>query len=253
MLSGAARSFSLRPQSGALTSDPSDRTSPDAGPYITSLSPTDLPSDHDCTFSAMSYPSDSKTGPDAHLYQPDPDSKPNAYPPEPKILTDNEHEATTSASPTFPEPIKAHVDDYDTSNRLSTDFRVSLDEPVADNLPEADHPTIALLIPFPTLLRPPSKKDAKVPPFLMYAPLAAPLPPPKEGEKQSLKDKAIRKWQKEETDARGKKTGFKAKAVGVRDIPHCLPACVDLCDVAHLEGYVCDEKLADRVPSADTK
>ncbi|KAH9833281.1 uncharacterized protein C8Q71DRAFT_774876 [Rhodofomes roseus] len=103
----------------------------------------------------------------------------------------------------------------DVSQRSSMESRISVDEPITDYLPEADHPTVALLIPFPTLLRPPSKKDAKVPPFLMYAPLAAPLPPPKEGEKQSWKDKAVRKWQKEETEAREKKTGFKAKAVGL--------------------------------------
>lgn len=205
--------------------------------------------------------------PDVHPYQPDtypqqPDSyPPNAYPPEPKMPIEthlNESEATTSAAPTFPDPTheKAHDDEYgyhDTSTRPSTDSRVSLDEPIADNLPEADHPTVALLIPFPTLLRPPSKKDAKVLPFLMYAPLAAPLPPPKEGDKQSWKNKAIRKWQKEETEAREKKTGLKAKAVGVRGgmRSQCMGAYYS--DVAHLEGHVCDEKLADRVPSADTK
>ena len=55
-----------------------------------------------------------------------------------------------------------------------------------------------------------------MPRFLMYAPLAAPLPPPKESKKQSWNNKDIRKWQKEETEARAKKTGLKAKAVGVR-------------------------------------
>ena len=192
------------------------------------------------------YPSDSKTAPDGYPHQPDgyPQQfaayppqpyppqpyahQPDAYPPEPKVPTNtypDEPLATTSTAPLFPEPTheKAHHDDgygyHDASGpptRPSTDSRVSLDEAVADNLPEADHPTIAILIPFPQLLHAPTKKDAKVPPFLMYAPLAAPLPPPKEGEKQSWKDKAIRKWQKEETEARAKKTGLKAKAVGVR-------------------------------------
>jgi len=89
------------------------------------------------------------------------------------------------------------------------------DEPVGDDLPEASHPTVALLIPFPPTLRPPSKKNSKVPPFMIYAPLAAPLPPLKEGEKDSWTNKAVRKWQNEEKEAREKGTGFKAKAVGL--------------------------------------
>ena len=188
------------------------------------------------------YPNDVKTAPDAQpdAYTQHPPAYPprpyppqadphefNAHPPEPKVPTDtypDESTATTSTAPAFPEPTheKAPDDGYgyhdtsDTNTRPSTDSRISLDEPVADDLPESDHPTVAILIPFPPLLRPPAKKDAKVPPFLMYAPLAAPLPPPKEGEKQSWKDRAVRKWQKEETEARAKKTGLKAKAVGVR-------------------------------------
>ncbi|OSX60921.1 hypothetical protein POSPLADRAFT_1034491 [Postia placenta MAD-698-R-SB12] len=96
-----------------------------------------------------------------------------------------------------------------TSDNEGSTSRVSLDDPVADDLPEADHPTVALLIPFPPTLRQPSKKDDKVPPFMIYAPMAAPLPPLKEGEKDSLTNKAIRKWQKEEKEAREKGTGFK--------------------------------------------
>ncbi|KAH9919861.1 uncharacterized protein B0H18DRAFT_1026507 [Fomitopsis serialis] len=122
---------------------------------------------------------------------------------------------TTAVAPTVP---ATQHDDHgygDISERPSMESRISIDDPVADDLPDADHPTVALLVPFPQLLRPPSKKHAKVPPFLMYAPLAAPLPPTTEGEKVSWKDKAIRKWQKEEAEAREKKTGFKAKAVGL--------------------------------------
>lgn len=96
------------------------------------------------------------------------------------------------------------------------DSRPSLgEEPADENLPAANHPTVAFLIPFPPTLRPPSKKNAKVPPFMMYAPLAAPLPPLKEGEKESYKNKAVRKWEKEQKEAHDKGTGFKAKAVGL--------------------------------------
>ncbi|KZT71868.1 hypothetical protein DAEQUDRAFT_763366 [Daedalea quercina L-15889] len=148
--------------------------------------------------------------------------------------------AATTTAPTYPDTTREKISDTqhngekipeaqhhgehgysdehpysDVSERPSMDSRISIDEPVSDDLPESEHPTVALLVPFPQLLRPPSKKNAKVPPFLMYAPLAAPLPPPKEGEKQSWKDKAVRKWQKEEAEAREKKTGFKAKAVGL--------------------------------------
>ncbi|CCL99571.1 uncharacterized protein FIBRA_01589 [Fibroporia radiculosa] len=82
-----------------------------------------------------------------------------------------------------------------------------------DSLPPAHNPTVAFLIPFPQALRPPSKKNKKVPPFMMYAPLAAPLPPKAEGEKEGITTKAARRWQKEEKEAREKGTGFKAKAV----------------------------------------
>ncbi|KZT03752.1 uncharacterized protein LAESUDRAFT_728775 [Laetiporus sulphureus 93-53] len=99
--------------------------------------------------------------------------------------------------------------------RASFESSQSLADPVDGELPAASHPTVALIIPFPALLCAPVKKDVKIPPFVMYAPLAAPLKPPAEGEKESKINKAIRKWQKEEKQAREKGTGFKAKAVGL--------------------------------------
>ncbi|PCH35369.1 hypothetical protein WOLCODRAFT_139869 [Wolfiporia cocos MD-104 SS10] len=114
---------------------------------------------------------------------------------------------------------KAHARTHstaDTSDRSSYTSHMSLgEEAVAapEELPAAEHPTVALLIPFPQLLRPPSSQKVKVPPFMVYAPLGAPLPPPKEGEKDSYKNKAIRRWQKEEKEAKESGAGFKAKAV----------------------------------------
>jgi len=86
-----------------------------------------------------------------------------------------------------------------------------------EKLPMENHPTISFAIPFPTPNQLPEreKDKLKVPPFLLYAPLAAPLSKPAEGEKEGLAHKAQRKWQEEERDAKSKGHGFKSKAVGL--------------------------------------
>ena len=60
----------------------------------------------------------------------------------------------------------------------------------------------------------------EVPPFLLYAPRLAALKKPEEGEKESLPNKAYRRWQEEEREAREKtqagEGGYRAKFVGVR-------------------------------------
>ncbi|EPQ56935.1 hypothetical protein GLOTRDRAFT_115070 [Gloeophyllum trabeum ATCC 11539] len=88
-------------------------------------------------------------------------------------------------------------------------------DPVSASLPPATHPTVALLIPFPPPSHATDKQASKLPPFVLYAPLAAPLQKPQEGEKEGLAHKAQRKWQEEERGARERGTGFKAKAVGL--------------------------------------
>ncbi|KAM0755820.1 hypothetical protein T439DRAFT_320528 [Meredithblackwellia eburnea MCA 4105] len=63
----------------------------------------------------------------------------------------------------------------------------------------AQQPTITFIIPFPEA---PSSCTAKLPPFLLYAPLAAALKAPEEGEKEKLTKKVERKWQEEERSAK---------------------------------------------------
>lgn len=71
--------------------------------------------------------------------------------------------------------------------------------------------TTAFLVPFPKV-----KTESKtfIPPFLLYAPPLGLLKEPKQGEKESLVDKARRKWQDEHDKAEAK-GGIKAKALDV--------------------------------------
>lgn len=94
-------------------------------------------------------------------------------------------------------------------------------EKAHDAMPEEHLPTVGFIIPFPTY-QGDGKDTVKdelrrehVPPFLIYCPPPARKIKPPEGQKENLLDKATRHWEKEEDSTRGK-TGFKAKAVGVR-------------------------------------
>ena len=87
-------------------------------------------------------------------------------------------------------------------------------------IPEATHPTVVFLIPFPPLSpehlasQVGSKKKKPLAPFFIYAPPAERLAKPAEGEKESLVHKAQRKWEAEEDTAQTQ-TGIKSKLVNV--------------------------------------
>ncbi|TFK53718.1 hypothetical protein OE88DRAFT_1273728 [Heliocybe sulcata] len=128
-----------------------------------------------------------------------PSVTPNGYPNEKGLAPSNGHSRTPSAS----------------SDISSSSIAHETADPISPALPSATHPTVALLIPFPKPLHATEKQLAKLPPFVLYAPLAAPLRKPEEGDKEGLAHKAQRKWQEEEREAREKGKGFKAKAVGL--------------------------------------
>ncbi|KZT18074.1 hypothetical protein NEOLEDRAFT_1143865 [Neolentinus lepideus HHB14362 ss-1] len=140
--------------------------------------------------------------------------------PEPAALAMPEPDTSSSRPPPtlppHPPNEKARSPPYDGS--LSDSDSDSEAPAPAGPLPDATHPTVALIIPFPRPLRATDKQLKKLPPFVLYAPLAAPVTKPPEGEKEGLAHKAQRKWQEEEREAREKGTGFKAKAAGLRMI-----------------------------------
>jgi len=97
-------------------------------------------------------------------------------------------------------------------------------EEAHEAMPEAHQPTIGFIIPFPEYIgahaggedrKKAEDASSKIPPFIIYTPPPARLQKPAEGQKESLVDKAQRKWQEEEDGARGK-TNLKSKAVHVR-------------------------------------
>ena len=85
----------------------------------------------------------------------------------------------------------------------------------SSSLPPESHPTIAFLFPFPEPAHLPQKERHRlaVPPFVLYAPLAAALAKPAPGAKESVAHKAQRKWQAEEREAKQKGKGFKVRAL----------------------------------------
>ena len=126
---------------------------------------------------------------------------------------------TASASATAAPPRVETALQHDAN--AASDDEMTVEE-VHAAMPNEKQPTIAFIIPFPAYLKQlatteeesEKAKKATIPPFLIYHPPKARLQKPAEGQKESKVDKAIRKWQEEEDEARGK-TGIKAKAVGV--------------------------------------
>lgn len=98
-----------------------------------------------------------------------------------------------------------------------------LEEPQSDDPSTPNPPTIGFIIPFPEYIgahalgadRKKSKTTSDdIPPFIIYHPPLARLKKPEQGEKESIVNKATRKWQEEEDEAKGR-TGLKAKTVNV--------------------------------------
>ncbi|KDQ57394.1 hypothetical protein JAAARDRAFT_206947 [Jaapia argillacea MUCL 33604] len=116
-------------------------------------------------------------------------------------------------------PPPSHSSSHSRNSSLSSHTSIESHQdslnPPPSNLPSSTHPTVIILIPFPPALYPSEKTKKKLPPFVLYAPLAAPFTKPLEGEKEGVVHKAQRKWQTEEREAKEKGSGFKAKAVSL--------------------------------------
>ncbi|GBE87799.1 hypothetical protein BKA93DRAFT_753126 [Sparassis latifolia] len=131
--------------------------------------------------------------------------------------TDEKHPLADGAPalpPRYSNGIQAYHerDSIDEGGQSDVDVLESA-EPVSPDLPSATHPTVAFAIPFPTVFQPSEKARDKIPPFVLYSPMAAALSKPPENGKESVTRKAMRKWEEEEREAREKGHGFKAKAV----------------------------------------
>ena len=125
-------------------------------------------------------------------------------------------------APIPPDVEPSHSPTHAVDTPAATDDLADADAPApsesrrsSSSLPPESHPTIAFLFPFPEPAHLPQKERHRlaVPPFVLYAPLAAALEKPAPGAKESVAHKAQRKWQAEEREAKQKGKGFKVRAL----------------------------------------